>query len=161
MRDDDSSIASAAGLRLGIASSRYHRAITEALRDGARRAFVEAGGRDEDVVEVAAPGAFELPILAAALAAREDVDVIVALGCVVRGETSHDRHINDAVAAGLQRVALDSGKPVAFGVLTTSTIEQARARAGGAVGNKGEEATRAAIATRRALEETRRLGLRA
>ncbi len=125
--------------------SGYHADISGTLAAGARRAFEVAGGRPERLEQITAPGAFELPVIAAAAAQRADVDAVVAIGCVLTGETSHDRYISDAVAHGLMRVGLDSGKPVCFGVLTCATIEQARARAGGAKGNKGEEAMGAAL----------------
>jgi len=125
--------------------SGYHADISGTLASGARRIFEDAGGRADRLEQITAPGAFELPLIAAAAAHRSDVDAVVAIGCVLTGETSHDRYISDAVAHGLMRVGLDSGKPVCFGVLTCATIEQARARAGGAKGNKGEEAMSAAL----------------
>ena len=133
----------AASLRIAIVSSAYHRDVTGALRDGAAAALQARGGAV--AVEESAPGAFELPMVAQAIAARGDVDAVVALGCVLTGETSHDRYISDAVAHGLMQVALRHSVPVTFGVLTCVTIEQARARAGGAKGNKGGEAMDAAI----------------
>jgi 6,7-dimethyl-8-ribityllumazine synthase len=128
-----------------VVVSGYHADISGTLAGGARRTFEAAGGRADRLEQIAAPGAFELPVIAAAAAQRADVDAVVAIGCVLTVETSHDRYISDAVANGLMRAGLDSGKPVCFGVLTCATIEQARARAGGAKGNKGEEAMAAAI----------------
>ena len=133
----------AAGLRIAIVASAYHADVTGALRDGAAASIALRGGAV--AVEESAPGAFELPMVAQAVAARGDIDAVVALGCVLTGETSHDRYISDAVAHGLMQVALRHGMPVTFGVLTCVTIEQARARAGGAKGNKGGEAMDAAI----------------
>lgn len=135
--------ADAAGLRVAIVASNYHTDVTGALRDGAAEALRARGGTG--LVEESAPGAFELPMVAQALAARGDIDAVVAIGCVLTGETSHDRFICDAVSHGLMQVALRHGVPVTFGVLTCVTIEQARARAGGAKGNKGAEAMDAAI----------------
>lgn len=135
--------ADASGLRIAIVASSYHSDVTGALRDGARAALAARGGAAP--VEESAPGAFELPMVAQALASRGDIDAVVALGCVLTGETSHDRYISDAVAHGLMQVALRHSVPVTFGVLTCVTIEQARARAGGAKGNKGGEAMDAAI----------------
>jgi len=132
-------------MRVAIVSSAYHADVTGALREGAVAAFEARGGDASSLVHEAAPGAFELPVVAGALASRGDIDAVVALGCVLTGETSHDRYISDAVAHGLMRVALDARIPVAFGVLTCVTIEQARARSGGAKGNKGGEAMDAAI----------------
>lgn len=133
----------ASGLRIAIVVSSYHADVTGALREGAAAALRMRGGTV--AVDESAPGAFELPMVAQAVAARGDIDAVVALGCVLTGETSHDRYISDAVAHGLMQVALRHGVPVTFGVLTCVTIEQARARAGGAKGNKGGEAMDAAI----------------
>lgn len=133
----------ATGLRIAIVASSYHADVTGALRAGAAASLALRGGTV--AVDESAPGAFELPMVAQAVAARGDIDAVVALGCVLTGETSHDRYISDAVAHGLMQVALRHGIPVTFGVLTCVTIEQARARAGGAKGNKGGEAMDAAI----------------
>ena len=132
-------------MRVAIVVSRYHDAITGALRDGAVAAFRAAGGADDDVVVIDAPGAFELPLLARAAARRRDIHGVVCLGCVIRGETSHDQHINDAVAIGVMHAALETDTPIAFGLLTCPTREHALARAGGAKGNKGEEAMHATL----------------
>jgi 6,7-dimethyl-8-ribityllumazine synthase len=128
------------GRRLAVVVSRFNRSITERLLAGAREAISEHGLRltDEDVFHV--PGAFELPLVAATLADARRYDAIVCLGAVIRGETPHFDYVCEQAAAGIQRVALDSRTPIAFGVLTTDTVEQALARAGGGVGNKGYEA---------------------
>ncbi len=135
----------AAGLRVALVVSRYHNAIVDRLADGATEAFRGAGGRDEDLIHIDAPGAFELPVIAAACLRRDDVDAVVTLGLVLTGETTHDRYICKSVAQGLQELAMETGKPAAFGVLTCQTIAQAEARAGGEKGNKGAEAMNAAI----------------
>lgn len=135
----------AAGLRAGLVVSRYHEGITRALAEGAREAFVEAGGDPADLIELAAPGAYELPQIASALARSGRVDLIIALGCVIHGETKHFEYICQAVAQGLMTVSLESAMPVAFGVLTCDTLAQAKARAGGELGNKGVEAMHAAL----------------
>lgn len=145
----------AAGLRIGIAVSRYHHEITEPLWHGAVECFTDAGGSRADLDVVAAPGSFELTIITQALAARDDLDAVVALGCIIRGETSHDQHLAAAIADGLTRIALDARKPVTFGVLTCQTLHQARARAGGDHGNKGAEAMAAAIEAIRTLRALR------
>jgi len=137
--------------RVAIVVSRYNDSITGPMREGAMRAFASSGGRSEDLVVIEAPGAFELPAISAAAATTGRFDAIVALGCVIRGETSHDRHIASAVADGLTRISVETGIPVAFGVLTVDTVEQARARAGGAKGNKGEEAMHAALGAAQAI----------
>jgi len=148
---------SARGLRVGIATSRYHDAVTARLRDGARAAFVAAGGSDDDLVLVDAPGAYELVAIARALVSRSDLDAVVCLGCVLTGETRHDAYICEAVANGLAAISADTGKPVAFGVLTCQSPEQAEARAGGSKGNKGEEAMKAAVIAAQAIARVHRL----
>lgn len=152
MHTPSQSHASAANLRIGLAVSRYHDSITAAMRDAAIRRFKEAGGDGDDLQIVSAPGAFDLTAVCGALADRGDLDAVVALGCVIAGETRHDRYIAAAVAHGLTMVTVRSGVPVAFGVLTCDTMDQARARAGGDRGNKGAEAMAAAIETARALQ---------
>ena len=143
--------ADARNLRVGIAVSRYHHRVTDGLLTGATTAFREAGGVDADLVVVDAPGAFELVALARALAMRTDMDAVVCLGCVLTGETTHDRHIATAVAVGIEQASRQRGVPITFGVLTCETPEQALARAGGAQGNKGVEAAEATLAMMRLM----------
>ncbi len=138
---------SAVGLRIAVAVSRYHARITDALCEAAIDCFRSAGGAEELLVVVRAAGTFELTALCRALASRGDLDAVVALGCVISGETPHDRYIASAVASGLTMITVQTGVPVAFGVLTCDTFEQALARAGGDHGNKGAEAMAAAIDT--------------
>jgi len=135
----------ATSLRIGLVVSEYHRAITSAMQRAASTAFVDAGGRAADLLIIPAPGAYELVAITNGLAQRGDVDAVVALGCIVSGETTHDQYIAHAVAHGLAAVTVATSVPVAFGVLTCQSLEQAEARAGGARGNKGEEAMQAAI----------------
>jgi 6,7-dimethyl-8-ribityllumazine synthase len=136
---------SASGLRLARVVARFNEEIPGALRTGAVEALHAAGAAAEAIETIEVPGAFELP-LAARLAARTGrFDAIVCLGCVVRGETPHFEYISSAVAHGISDVALAAGIPVAFGVLTTDTIEQARARSAPGPSNKGWEAAAAAI----------------
>jgi 6,7-dimethyl-8-ribityllumazine synthase len=135
-----------AGTRVAIAVSRYNEGLTGRLLDGAVATFV-AAGIAPDRIEIAwVPGAFELPLAADRMASSGRFAAILCLGAVIRGETSHDRHINTAVATGIEAVARRHGLPVSFGVLTCETLAQAEARAGGAVGNKGQEAATAALA---------------
>lgn len=148
--------ADASGLRVGVVVSRYHDEIVSALADGAVRTFLDAGGAPDRLVRVDAPGAFELPVVAAALARSNAFDAVVCLGLVLTGETSHDRHIADSVAHALQTLAIETGKPVGFGLLTCQTYGQAQARAGGDKGNKGEEAMRATILAVAAVRAARR-----
>lgn len=139
--------------------SGYNRTITDRLRDGAVRAYINAGGSERALAIVEAPGAYELPLLADAAARSGIYDGVVALGCVIKGETDHDRYICDAVAKALLDVGLRTGVPVAFGVLTVGTVAQAEARSGGpsgrGPGNKGQEAMAAVLATTRGIRALR------
>ena len=136
---------SGAGLRVAVITARFNEFITDRLADGARAGLAQLGVSDSDVTSVAVPGAFELPLVASRLAKSGTVDAIVALGAVIRGATSHYDFVAGQCAAGLQRVQLDTGIPVVFGVLTTETIEQAIERAGTKLGNKGFEAACTAV----------------
>lgn len=139
----------AKGLTFAIVVARFNAAITGRLLAGARDALTQAGASGIDVYEV--PGAFELPLAAKRLAlgggdfVNRAYSAIIALGAVIRGETPHFDYVAGEAARGLQQVALESNIPVAFGVLTTDTREQAEARAGGAHGNKGYDAAMTAI----------------
>ncbi len=147
------SVPHGAGLRLAVVAARWHSEIADALLDGALRAAKDAGVASPTVVRV--PGAVELPVVAAALAA--DHDAVVALGVVIRGGTPHFDYVCQSVTAGLTRVALDTGVPVGFGVLTCDTVEQARDRAGlpSSGEDKGREAAFAALTTATVLRELR------
>lgn len=145
MRHDSPTNVDATDLRIAVAVSRYHAEVTDALRAGAADRHAAQGGTDLEVIET--PGAFELVAVCRALAHRGDLDGVVALGCVITGETDHDRYINEAVSHGLTQITVDTGTPIAFGVLTCGTLEQARARAGGEHGNKGDEAMTAVLET--------------
>ncbi len=135
----------AAGYRFSLIVSRFNDAVTLALRDGARAALREAGVADADVEETLVPGAFELPQAAGCAAESGRIDAVICLGCVIRGETPHFEYISSAVAQGLMQSACTTGIPMAFGVLTTDTFEQAQARSGAGRDNKGWEAAAAAI----------------
>lgn len=150
----------ASGLRAGLVVSRYHDAVTGRLADGAARAWIAAGGAEENLVRVDAPGSYELPVVASALARRFEIDAVVCVGLVLTGETSHDKHIADSVAHALQELALETGKPVGFGLLTCQTIAQAEARSGGERGNKGEEAMNAVVLAAQAIRAVRKAALR-
>lgn len=143
---------------MAVIASAYNRWITEPMALAARasldRLAREHGRRG--VCEVfEAPGAFELPVLAANAIRTGRFDVVVCIGCVIKGETRHDEVIADAVAHAIQRLACETGVPVAFGVLTTDTSDQAEARAGGALGNKGAEAMEAAVSALLEVERMR------
>jgi 6,7-dimethyl-8-ribityllumazine synthase len=131
----------ASTLRIGVVVSRFNEFITEQLSKGALETLARHGCSVVTLVKV--PGAWELPAAAAAL--TTSCDAIVALGAVVRGDTPHFEYVCQGATQGLNRVSLDSGVPVAFGVLTTDTLQQAMDRAGGVSGNKGSEAAEAAI----------------
>lgn len=140
---------------VAIVTSRYNASVTDALRDGAIEAYVRAGGKYEELALIPAPGSFELPALSLAAARSGAFAGVVAIGCLIKGETSHDRYIADAVAHGLVGVTLATNVPVAFGLLTVDTPEQARDRAGGGKGNKGQEAMTALLDTIAAIRSMR------
>jgi 6,7-dimethyl-8-ribityllumazine synthase len=134
------------GVRVALLRSRFNEAIVGGLVDGARAALLEMGAAPADVTVLDVPGAFELPLAAAAAADSGRFDAVVALGAVIRGDTDHYEHIAREAAAGLAAVARKSRLPVAFGVLTVDNEEQARTRSAPGPENKGAEAARAAVA---------------
>ena len=134
----------AEGIRFAIAVSRFNSFITERLLEGAVDCIVRHGGREEDITVVKVPGAFELPLVAKKLA-KMNFDAVIALGAVIRGETPHFDYVAAEVSKGIANVSLEAEKPIAFGVLTTDTVEQAIDRAGTKAGNKGWEAALSAI----------------
>ncbi len=140
------------GVRVGFACAEFNGAITARLLEGALDALGEAGGDLGVATVVWAPGAFELPVVAQRLASSGAVDAVVCLGAVIRGETGHYDFVAGECAAGIQRVQLDLGVPVSFGVLTTDTVEQALARSEPGEGNKGREALLTALETASLLE---------
>ena len=133
------------GVRVALACSRFNDLVTERLLAGARDGLVRHSVDEAFITVVWAPGAVELPLVAQRLATSGEVDAVIALGAVIRGDTDHHEHVGGQCAAGLQRVALDTGIPVAFAVLTTDTLEQALERAGAKAGNKGYEAAETAL----------------
>ena len=135
----------ASGLRFALVVSRFNELVTSRLLSGARDALLRHNASEENLTEVWTPGAWELPLAASALARSGRYDAIVALGCVIRGQTSHHLYIGGEAARGLARVALETSVPVGFGVLTTETLEQAIERAGTKGGNKGADAALSAI----------------
>jgi 6,7-dimethyl-8-ribityllumazine synthase len=130
---------------LAIVVSRYNESITRKLLDGALATLAENGVPDQRIDVAWVPGAFEIPLVADRLAASGRYAAVICLGAVIRGETTHDQHINSAVSVGLGQAGLRSGVPVLFGVLTCDTLEQAIHRSGGNVGNKGSECALAAL----------------
>jgi 6,7-dimethyl-8-ribityllumazine synthase len=135
----------ASGLRFGIVVSRFNSFITERLLAAALDALSRAGSKSENVDVVNVPGAFELPLAAKKLAAAGRYDALIAIGCVLRGETTHYDYVCSETARGLQLAQMDTGLPIIFCVLTCDTLEQAIDRAGLKGGNKGFEAGLAAI----------------
>jgi 6,7-dimethyl-8-ribityllumazine synthase len=144
-RRDDGEGTAHRGLRVAVAVSRFNERITRRLLAGAQEAFARCGVPESQVDVEWTPGAWELPVLVQSLARTGRYDAIVCLGCVIRGETTHDRIIGIGAMMGLSRVALDERVPVTLGVLTVQTMAQAEDRSGGAHGNKGEDAALAAI----------------
>ncbi len=135
----------ASGLRIGIVVSRWNDFLTKALLAGAEDAIERHGGNSELVTVVWVPGSFEIPVALKALAKTGQFDALVALGCIIRGATSHYDHIAGAVSSGINSVALETGVPCAFGVITVESIEQGIERAGSKAGNKGAEAAMVAV----------------
>lgn len=133
------------GLRIGIALARFNRAVTDRLLSGALEALTAHGVADDAIDVASVPGAFELPLCAQRLATSGRYDALVCLGAVVRGETPHFDFVSGEAATGIGEVARRHDLPVAFGVLTTDTMAQALARAGGEAGNKGYDAALTAL----------------
>lgn len=140
-------------LRVGIVVSRFNELITSKLLEGALNTLQQFDVAKENVHVVEVPGAYEIPLVAQKLANRDDIDAVITLGAVIRGETPHFDYVSGEVASGVTRASLDSEKPVIFGVLTTDTIEQALSRTGVKLGNKGSEAATAAIEMVNVLKE--------
>jgi 6,7-dimethyl-8-ribityllumazine synthase len=135
----------AAGLRFGIVVSRFNSFITERLLAAALEALAQAGAAAQETEIVRVPGSFEIPLAAKKMAASGKFDALIAVGCVLRGETSHYDYVCSEVARGVQLAQMDTGIPVIFCVLTCDTLEQAIDRAGLKGGNKGHEAGLAAV----------------
>ena len=138
----------AKGLRIAIAVSRYHHEITDSMLAAAKKAFADAGGDEDQLTVVPAAGSFELTAICRSLSARH-FEAVVALGCLITGETAHDLHIAQSVTQGLTAITVQTGMPIAFGVLNCHNLDLARARSIEAAPdmNKGAEAMRAAIET--------------
>ena len=136
---------SVADKKFGIVVSRYHESITEKLVQGSLETLRRNQVPEQNIFVLRVPGAWEIPFAVQRILEHKSLDAIICLGCVIRGETSHDQHINTTVSNGLGRLGLDFQIPIAFGVLTCNTMDQAIQRAGGDVGNKGIEAADATI----------------
>ena len=142
---DESTIPSAEDLSFGIVVSEWNAAITHALYEGCYDTLIKHGAKAENIFTEQVPGSFELPAGAKIIALGENIDAVICIGCVIKGETSHNEYINNAVATALANLSIATSKPFIFGVLTPNNEEQAKERAGGKHGNKGVEAAVTAI----------------
>lgn len=126
--------------KFAIVVAEWNEEITEPLFQGAYNALIELGAKKQNILRKTVPGSFELPLAAQWMAEKKEVAGVICLGCVIQGDTPHFDYVCQAVAYGIMKVSLKTNKPVAFGVLTTLNKKQAMDRAGGKLGNKGEEA---------------------
>ena len=131
--------------RFALIVAEWNEEVTEALAQGAFSTLLKNGVKEENILKMYVPGSYELSFASQIFAQREDIDAVIAIGCVIQGETKHNDYINHAVAQGLTDVSLKYNKPIIFGVLTPNTHQQALDRAGGIHGNKGDEAAITAI----------------
>jgi 6,7-dimethyl-8-ribityllumazine synthase len=141
----EGNVPSGAGLKIGIVVSEWNASITGSLLDGCRATLLKHEVAEDHIVVQQVPGSYELPMGARLLSSGQNFDAIICLGCVIKGETKHDQYISQSVASGLMQLSLMTNVPVIFGVLTPNTQAQAEARAGGELGNKGEESAITAI----------------
>lgn len=155
---DDSTLPDASPFSFGIVVAEWNQEITHALYEGCYDTLVRHGAQPDKIFTAQVPGSFELPAGARMLAGAYVPDAVICLGCVIKGETTHNEYINMAVANGLVNLSIASGRPFIFGVLTPNTLEQARDRAGGQHGNKGVEAAVTAIRMAALRKETSRGG---
>ena len=140
------------GESIAVVVARFNDLITTRLLAGALDTLSRHGASNESITVVHVPGSFEIPLAADRVANSGKFDAVICLGAVIRGETTHDVHINTTVSAQLGQLMTESGKPVAFGVLTCNNLEQAIQRSGGSVGNKGYEAVDAAVEMLRLID---------
>ncbi|HSR52992.1 MAG TPA: 6,7-dimethyl-8-ribityllumazine synthase [Acidobacteriota bacterium] len=132
-------------LKFGLVVSRFNETVTEKLLAGAVETLVRAGVAEDDLTVVRVPGGFEIPLAARRLARARQVDAIICLGCVIRGETPHFDYIASSLTSGINEVMMEEDLPVAYGVLTTDDVDQAMNRCGLKYGNKGQEAALSAL----------------
>lgn len=142
---EESNLSSADKLSFGIVVSEWNKEITHALYEACYDTLVKHGVKEKNIHTEQVPGSFELPAGAKIIASAEKMDAVICLGCVIKGETSHNEYINNAVATALANLSIATGKPFIFGVLTPNDEQQAKDRAGGKHGNKGIEAAVTAI----------------
>jgi 6,7-dimethyl-8-ribityllumazine synthase len=143
------------GVRMAAVVAGFHREVADRLLGGARERLLESGLTADHFEDFWVPGAFELPLAARTMALKRRYAAVIALGCVIRGETAHFDHICQAAATGLTAVGIQTGVPCTFGVLTCETMEQAIARSGGGKGNAGADAADAAVAMANLVAEGR------
>lgn len=143
--DSQKTLQHAETFKIALVTARWHDEITGHLTEGAFQKLTEHGILADNILKVEVPGAFELPQATKMVLTHKNIHAVICLGCVIKGETNHDEYINHAVAQGLTRLSISSGKPVIMGVLTTLNYEQAKERTMGSLGNKGEECAVAAI----------------
>ncbi len=142
---DADNLPSAKGLKFGIVVADYHAKITHALYEGCMDTLLKHGANETDIYLMQVPGAFELTAGARLIGGGRQVDAVICLGCVIKGETTHNEYINQAVATGLTNLSIATGRPYIFGLLTPNDEQQALDRSGGKHGNKGIEAAQTAI----------------
>jgi len=138
-------VPNASDFSFGVVVAQWNKEITDKLWEGAYKTLIEHGVKEDNIIKIEVPGSFELPFGAKLLLNKTHIDAVIAIGCVIRGETPHFEYISQAVSSGLMQLNIEYNKPVIFGVLTTNTFEQAQDRAGGKYGNKGVEAAITAI----------------
>ncbi len=142
---DEENLPSAKGMKFGIVVSEWNKEITHKLYEGCYDTLIKHGAAEKDISTVQVPGTFELPAGAKILTKKEFPSAVICIGCVIKGETSHNEYINQSVAQGLVNLSIMTGVPHIFGVLTPNDEQQAKDRAGGKYGNKGVEAAATAI----------------
>lgn len=144
---------SASGLRVAVVAARWNSIISDLLVQGAGESFLKHGGTPENFSVYRVPGCFEIPVVCRALSEKAEIDGIVALGALLKGETDHYQYICQSLVSGITQIELSSGKPIGFGVIQADSLEQAMQRAGGKVGNKGWEATISVVETLQLLRK--------
>jgi len=142
---EEDQLPTAEKMTFGIVVADWNQHITHALYEGCYETLIKHEAQEDNIYTIQVPGAFELPVGAAMLASKHSLDAVICLGCVIKGETSHNEYINHSVGMGLTNLGIASGKPFIFGVLTPNDEQQALDRAGGKYGNKGVEAAVTAI----------------
>ena len=153
MQEFTGKTASVADKKFAIVVSNYYENITHKLLEGAIKTLVSSGVADSNIATLWTPGSWELPAATLRVLKSGKFDAVVILGCVIKGETTHDQHINTAISNGIAELTLQYDLPIGFGLLTCNTLQQALDRSGGSVGNKGVEAAEAAVHMSRLFTE--------